>query len=139
MGPRGVGDQQEGAQKKLEIQVALRPSQVHKTRGSLALALALLQTSQVIFPRGAPHLLHTPVTEHDSEASIIQDLRGAKIKETKAGLALGLPVSWTVRLAKGIWNPFLPLAQFAVTSFRVHELIPGISCLSGSSMWTASH
>lgn len=79
------------------------------------------------------------MTEHDSEASIIQDLRDAKIKETKAGLALGFPVSWTVRLAKGIWNLFFPLAQFAVTSPRVHELIPGISCMSGTSMWTASH
>lgn len=84
------------------------------------------------FPSQCLHLPHAPVTEHDSEASIIQ------IKETKAGLALGLPVSWTVRLVKGIWNPFFPLAQFAVTSSRVHELIPGISCMSGSSMWTAS-
>lgn len=119
--------------------MALRPDQVHKARGGLALVLTLLQTSQVISPSQCPHLPHAPVTEHDSEASIIQDLRDAKIKETKAGLALGFPVSWTVRLAKGIWNPFFPLAQFAVTSPRVHELIPGISCMSGSSMWTASH
>lgn len=62
-------------------------------------------------------------------ASTVRGLRGAKIKETKAGLALGLPVAWTVRLMKGIWNLFFPLVHSAVTSARVHELIPGTSCL----------
>ena len=46
----------------------------------------------------------------------VQDLRGAEIKETKAGLALGLPVAWMARLRKGIWKPFFPLAPVDVTS-----------------------
>lgn len=59
--------------------------------------------------------------------------------ETKDPKALAFPVVGTVRLVKGTWAPSFPLAHSAVTSTRAHELIPGASCMSGSSVLTASH